>query len=67
MILKNYVKSHMKSSKESNVKSYMHYSKYGLVTIWHVGLVFGVWSWEILGMCPFCTVGASCKAVAAAG
>ena len=66
MILKSYVKSHIKNSKKSYVNSYMHSSKCGLVTFWHVGLVLGFWFWKALGMRSFCTVGASCEVVAAA-
>ena len=63
MILKGYVKSHSKSF----VKSYLYYSKFGLVTIWYVGLVFGVQFWEVPGMGSFCTTGASCEAIPTAG
>ena len=45
----------------------MHCFKYGLVTIWHMALVFGVWFLGVLGMRSFYTAGASCEAVAAAG
>ena len=57
----------MKNYAKIYVKSYMHCFKYGLVIIWHAGLVFGVCVWEFLGMCSFCTAEASCKAVVAAG
>ena len=67
MILKNYAKNHTKKIKKNYVKNYMHCSKCWLVTIWHMGLVFGVWFWEVMGMRSFCIAGASCEAVAATG
>ena len=67
MILRIYVKIYMNIYKKFYVKSYIHCSKCEFVTIWHVGLVFGVWFWEVLGMRSFCTAGANCEVVAAAG
>ena len=61
--MNGYVKNHMKIYMKNYVKSYMHCSKCGLVTIWCVGLVFGVWFWGVLGMRFFCTAGASCETV----
>ena len=61
-----YEKSYEKKMK-IYLKSYVHCFKYWLVTIWHVSIVFGVWFWGVLVICSFCTVGASCKAIAAAG
>ena len=66
MILKGYMKNRMKNYKKY-VKSYMHCSKWGLVTIWHIVLLSGVWFWEVLGMHLFYTAGANCEVVAAAG
>ena len=43
MIWKDHMKSHIKNYRKSYVKSYMHCHKYGLVAIWHVGLVFEVY------------------------
>ena len=63
MIIKSNVKSHIKK----NVKSYIYCSKCRVVIIWHVGLVFGVWFWEALGMHSLCTAGASCEGVSTAG
>ena len=66
MILKSCVKNHTESYKKIYVKGYMHCFKFQLVTIWYMGLVFGVWFWEVLGMHSFCTAGASCEVVSAA-
>ena len=49
---------------EKLCEKYMHCYKCGLVTIWRMGLVFGVWFCEVLGIRSFCTVGASCEVVA---
>ena len=67
MVLNRYVKNYIKIYMKSYVKSYMHCSKYGLVIVLHVGLVFGFWFWGVLGMHLFCTMGASCEVVVAAG
>ena len=63
MIIKSNVKSHMKNY----VKNYIYCSKCKVVNIWHVGLVFGVWFWEALGMHSLCTAGVSCEVVSTAG
>ena len=47
MISKSYVKSYIKSY----ARSFTHCFKLGLVAICHMGLVFGFWFLEVLGIC----------------
>ena len=60
-------KNHMNNYIKSYVKSCIQCSKCRFVNIWYVGLVFGVWFWEVLGMHLFCIAGASCEVFATAG